>query len=77
MKNLKLFPTRQLFPARRGLIVRDPRTRKPLSEDGELKPLTGYWLRRLRDGSVTETPLPAVNTAAVPKASRKKPETEQ
>ncbi|PHM49349.1 DUF2635 domain-containing protein [Xenorhabdus miraniensis] len=37
-----------------GLIVRDPETYAPLSEGGEAKPRTAYWLRRLRDGDVTE-----------------------
>ena len=39
-----------------GLIVRDPRTKVPLSVDGENKPIAGrmgvYWKRRIRDGSV-------------------------
>ncbi|EAV2253176.1 DUF2635 domain-containing protein [Salmonella enterica] len=58
MKKVKLYPTRH------GLIVRDPRTKKPLSEDGELKEKSGYWLRRLRDGSVSEKPLPPLKAAA-------------
>ncbi|ECR7610284.1 DUF2635 domain-containing protein [Salmonella enterica] len=58
MKKVKLYPTR------RGLIVRDPRTKKLLSEDGELKDKTGYWLRRMRDGSVSEKPLPPLKAAA-------------
>ncbi|CAM3718919.1 DUF2635 domain-containing protein [Xenorhabdus thuongxuanensis] len=37
-----------------GLIVRDPETYQPLSADGEPKPRTAYWLRRLKDGDVTE-----------------------
>ncbi len=45
---------KQLFvkPARNGLIVRDPQTGKPLSAEGEQKPDTTYWRRRLRDGDV-------------------------
>ena len=58
MKKVKLYPTR------RGLIVRDPRTRKPLAEDGEFKDRSGYWLRRMREGSVSLQPLPAVKSAA-------------
>jgi hypothetical protein len=58
MKTVKLYPTR------RGLIVRDPHTRKPLSESGEMKPKTGYWLRRMREGSVSENPLAALPPAA-------------
>lgn len=69
----------KLYPSRRGLIVRDPRTRKPLAEDGEDKELTGYWLRRLRDGSVTKTPLPALQEEKpiAPKSARKSTETEK
>lgn len=37
-----------------GLTVRDPETLQPLAEKGERKPRTAYWLRRLRDGDVTE-----------------------
>lgn len=37
-----------------GLTVRDPETLQPLAEKGERKPRTIYWLRRLKDGDVTE-----------------------
>ena len=37
-----------------GLIVRDPLTGKPLPKEGAPKPRTAYWLRRVRDGDVTE-----------------------
>ncbi|CAM3282831.1 DUF2635 domain-containing protein [Xenorhabdus nematophila] len=37
-----------------GLIVRDPDTYQPLPDDGEAKPCTAYWLRRLKDGDVKE-----------------------
>ncbi|EMM7986886.1 TPA: DUF2635 domain-containing protein [Morganella morganii] len=37
-----------------GLTVRDPETMQPLAEKGERKPRTAYWLRRLKDGDVTE-----------------------
>jgi hypothetical protein len=47
----------KLYPAREGLIIRDPRTMKPLAETGEEKPKSGYWLRRIREGDVTLTPL--------------------
>lgn len=51
---------KRLRPSREGLIVRDPITLKPLAADGELKPLSAYWLRRLRDGSavIVKTPEP-------------------
>jgi hypothetical protein len=37
-----------------GLIVRDPETREPLPPHGDWVPRTTYWLRRLRDGDVSE-----------------------
>jgi hypothetical protein len=44
-----------LIPSK-GLMVRDPLTKGPLSVDGEIKPLIGregkYWRRRIRDGGV-------------------------
>lgn len=33
-------------------IVRDPKTRMILKKDGESKPLTTFWRRRLIDGDV-------------------------
>ena len=42
----------RLKPASPGLIIRDPKTAKPLPEKGELKNLTDYWRRRVRDGDV-------------------------
>jgi hypothetical protein len=36
-----------------GLQVRDPITGTPLPAEGEDKPLTSYWVRRAREGSVT------------------------
>lgn len=54
-------------PRDKERLVRDPKTRAPLKQRGEVKPRNTYWLRRLRDGDVIE-----VTT----KASRKQ-ETEQ
>lgn len=42
-----------VIPAK-GLQVRDPRTGEPLPPEGAQVPRTRYWLRRLRDGDVTE-----------------------
>ncbi|HBD18680.1 MAG TPA: hypothetical protein DC063_00265 [Arenimonas sp.] len=42
-------PTLHIKPAP-GLIVRDPATGNPLAAEGENKPDTTYWRRRLRDG---------------------------
>ena len=47
MENFYLIP-------KDGLIVRDPLTGKPLPKEGAPKPRTAYWLRRVRDGDVTE-----------------------
>lgn len=41
-----------LKPAAPHLVVRDPETRQLLAADGEPKPLSTYWCRRLRDGDV-------------------------
>lgn len=64
-------PTFKIYPARAGLIVRDPRTRKPLSKDGETKPKSGYWLRRLREGSVTTAAPEKAAAAAKPEKAVK------
>ena len=37
-----------------GLTIRDPETLQFLSEAGEIKPLSAYWLRRLAEGDVVE-----------------------
>lgn len=37
-----------------GYIVRDPQSHRPLKAEGEDKPRSQYWLRRLRDGDVVE-----------------------
>ena len=41
-------------PARPDDVVRDPGTRKPLAQGGELKPRNSHWLRRLASGDVVE-----------------------
>ncbi|ATG74328.1 hypothetical protein AN401_11730 [Zobellella denitrificans] len=38
-----------------GRFVRDPLTLAPLAAEGERKPRSSYWLKRLRDGDVIET----------------------
>lgn len=54
-----------LYPVE-GRTNIDPLTGKELAAEGEPKPLTSFWLRRLRHGDVTKTkPTP-------PKASTKK-----
>lgn len=39
---------------REGVQVRDPRNAEPLPKEGARVPRNAYWLRRLRDGDVTE-----------------------
>lgn len=41
-------------PSEKNLIIRDPLTREKLAIEGEHKPRSVYWLRRLADGSVIE-----------------------
>lgn len=43
-----------LKPAKQGLIVRHPETKRPLKEEGEEVKKSSYWLRRLKEGSVIE-----------------------
>lgn len=57
----------QLRTKQRVLIVRDPITGRVLPEDGEYKPLTTYWLRRLRCGDVVKAKPQAKVPAADPK----------
>lgn len=45
-----------------GLVVRDPDTREPLRADGEPKPITTYWARRLVDGDVQLVPVEPAST---------------
>ena len=42
----------------KDLTVRDPVTREPLPPGGAEVPRSTYWLRRLRDGDVTEGKAP-------------------
>lgn len=46
---------------KKGLVVRDPRTRVPLPPEGAEVPDDVFWHRRLRDGDVK---------AAEPKATK-------
>lgn len=44
-----------LKPAFKGLLLRDPKSKVPLNENGEEKPLKGkegrFWRRRIADGT--------------------------
>lgn len=55
-----------------GLVVRDPTTGRMLKPEGDTVARSAYWLRRIKDGSVT-VGRPAARTAApAPKPSDKK-----
>lgn len=56
--------SKHLKPAA-GLQVRDPATGQPLPAEGAQVPMTGYWLRRIAEGDVTEA------AGATQKRSRK------
>ncbi len=54
------------------LKVRDPFTLKLLADDGEEKPGSEHWLRRLRDGDVEQVEVASVVTAKKPVATEPK-----
>ena len=68
MDNRLLAPPRNA--AGYPLIVRDPHSHTSLAEDGEWKPLTPFWLRRLRDGDVLDV-TPASEPVDPPAASER------
>ncbi|EER1520968.1 DUF2635 domain-containing protein [Escherichia coli] len=37
-----------------GRLIRDPDTMRPLAQEGEEKPFTPFWCRRLDDGDVID-----------------------
>jgi hypothetical protein len=60
---------KRIKPARPGLIIRDPHTKRALPDKGADVKLSSFWLRRLRDGDVVpaEGPKPAPKAPAKPK----------
>jgi hypothetical protein len=59
MSTIYIKPTSPKIP------VKDPETRRPLADEGEHKPKSPFWMRRLRDGDVVEaTPPKAAKAAA-------------
>tara|TARA_R110001583_G_scaffold15059_2_gene62467 strand:+ start:27885 stop:28079 length:195 start_codon:yes stop_codon:yes gene_type:complete len=46
--------TFNIKPKVAGKTVRDPITYEPLKTDGEEKPCSEYWLRRVLDGAVVK-----------------------
>lgn len=47
-----------------GAKVRDPHTSIHLADEGELKPRTSFWVRRINDGDVVETKAPKATKGA-------------
>ena len=58
----------------KGLLVRDPISKNPLAEKGEVKPMSGmagtYWKRRILDGSVAVSTPPKTQITVQPKIKR-------
>jgi hypothetical protein len=50
--NEKLENVIRIKPAKPGLIVRDPETKRPLPEDGKLVRWSSYWVRRKIAGEI-------------------------
>ncbi len=48
-----------------GRLIRDPDTMRPLAQEGEKKPLTPFWCRRLDDGDVIQAEKAAEEAPAV------------
>lgn len=47
-----------------GAKVRDPVTKQHLKAEGESKPRSNYWLRRVASGEVVEAAQPGASKAA-------------
>ena len=67
-----------LKPKYDDLIIRDPISKNPLSQKGELKPWSGregtFWRRRVKDGSaiITEKEIPSIVEGKNIKKKKKK-----
>jgi hypothetical protein len=62
----------QIFvkPARAGLVMFDPTSRRRLPDEGMLVPLDTYWRRRLANGDAVA--VQQESTAPAPRAARTK-----
>ncbi|WP_445157405.1 DUF2635 domain-containing protein [Halomonas sp. E14] len=58
---------RFIKPAREGLVVRQPLNGRPLPAEGAEVDWSGYWARRMADGSVVKAK-PPQKTKAKPTA---------
>jgi hypothetical protein len=61
---------------KKGLLVRDPVTGRALPAEGAEKPLSPYWLRRIKDGSVIRMAAKA-KRAENPEAGEANPEADK
>lgn len=53
--------------------IKEPGTKRVLSDAGEWKAESAYWLRRLRDGDVLEGVAPPLFKESEPEATEAKP----
>ncbi|EER3108041.1 DUF2635 domain-containing protein [Escherichia coli] len=64
-----------------GRLIRDPDTMCPLAQEGEEKPFTPFWCRRLDDGDVIQAekaaeaaPAATEKPVAQPASGKEKPQ---
>ena len=55
-------PANKFLVPQPGLVVRDPVTMEPLPQEGAMKPMNSYWLRRVAAGDAIQTPGPQART---------------
>lgn len=55
-------------PAREGLVMFDPASRRRLPDEGMLVPYNTYWRRRLANGDAVLVPQPESKRAPQPRA---------
>lgn len=59
---------RYIKPVRAGLVVRQPHNGKPLPDEGASVTWSGYWMRRMAEGSIVKATPPATPKAKPAKA---------
>lgn len=59
---------RYIKPKTPGLVVRQPHNGKPLPDVGAYVTWSGYWMRRMADGSVVKATPPAKSKKAAKSA---------
>lgn len=58
---------RYIKPAKKGLVVRQPKNGQPLPAEGAWVNWNGHWARRKAEGSIVEAKAPAKAKATVKK----------